>query len=129
MLGLSAEGVIRGISKQGRRNVGSQVRGLQKMSAGLTRIATFLSGAALIAAAAIPANAQAFADRISALVDYSKAELEPTEDCTALNNFKSPDIAQIMAAMMPASAAAPTHCRVTGLLSPEIAFEVSLPAK
>ena len=30
--------------------------------------------------------------------------------------------------MMPASSAAPAHCRVMGLLSPEIAFEVSLPA-
>ena len=30
---------------------------------------------------------------------------------------------------MPASEAAPAHCRVTGLLSPEIAFEVSLPSK
>src|SRR5947209_2309757 len=27
------------------------------------------------------------------------------------------------------SDAAPAHCRVTGVLSPEIAFEVSLPAK
>jgi feruloyl esterase len=83
----------------------------------------------LIVAASIPAHAQAFADRKSALVDYSKAEMEPSEDCTALGNFKSPDIAQITASMMPASAAAAAHCRVTGLLSPEIAFEVSLPVK
>jgi feruloyl esterase len=39
------------------------------------------------------------------------------------------DIAEIKAAMMPADETAPAHCRVTGVLSPEIAFEVSLPAK
>src|SRR5215469_14141327 len=84
----------------------------------LTPIATALGGAALIFAAGIPAHAQAFADRKSALVDYSKAEMEPTVDCTAPGNFKSPDIAQITASMMPASGAVPAHCRVTGLLSP-----------
>ena len=30
---------------------------------------------------------------------------------------------------MPADAAAPAYCRVTGVLAPEIAFEVSLPSK
>jgi feruloyl esterase len=62
-------------------------------------------------------------------VDYSKADLEPREGCDALGNFKSADLAQIAAALMPASAGSPAHCRVAGLLSPEIAFEVSLPAK
>ena len=36
---------------------------------------------------------------------------------------------QINAVAMPAASGAPEHCRVTGLISPEIAFEVSLPAK
>ena len=62
-------------------------------------------------------------------MDYSKADLEPRKACEALGKFKSKEIAQIAAAMMPATDAAPAHCRVTGLLSPEIAFEVSLPAK
>ena len=74
-------------------------------------------------------RAQAFADRTTALVDYSKADIEPHKSCDALGKFRSKDIAQISAATMPAGSAAPAHCRVTGLLSPEIAFEVSLPAK
>ena len=65
----------------------------------------------------------------NALVDYSKADLEPRKACDALGQFKSKDIAQITATVVPAGAAAPAHCRVTGVLSPEIAFEVSLPAK
>jgi feruloyl esterase len=88
-----------------------------------------LGVAALMATSVTTARAQAFADLKTALVDYSKADLEPREACEALGKFKAKEIAQITAAQMPASASAPLHCRVTGLLSPEIAFEVSLPAK
>jgi feruloyl esterase len=85
--------------------------------------------AMLMAFGAAQARAQVFTDLKSALVDYSKADIDPHGSCEALGKFKSKDIAQITAAAMPAAAPAPAHCRVTGLLSPEIAFEVSLPAK
>jgi feruloyl esterase len=88
-----------------------------------------LAAVALIAISATPARSQAFVESKSALVDYSKADLEPAKDCQALGEFKTSDIVQIVAAAIPADDAAPAHCRVTGLLSPEIAFEVSLPAK
>src|SRR5262245_47548288 len=88
-----------------------------------------LAAAILMTAAAVPASAQAFADLKSALVDYSKSEAEPKKTCDAIGKFKAKEIAQIAAAAIPAAGAAPAHCRVTGLLSPEIAFEVSLPAK
>lgn len=73
--------------------------------------------------------AQAFAEVKSALVDYSRADLEPHKSCEALSKFKSKEIARIAAMPVAATEAAPAHCRVTGLLTPEIAFEVSLPAK
>src|SRR5689334_4071445 len=92
-----------------------------------TRILQIVSAG--IAASAVPANAQVFADLKSALVDYSKADLVPGKACETLSKFKSKDIAQIAAAAIPADNAAPAYCRVTGVLSPEIAFEVSLPAK
>ena len=85
--------------------------------------------AALLVAGVTPARGQAFADLKNALIDYSKADLEPKKACEALGQFKSKEIAQIAATLVPAGAAAPAHCRVTGMLSPEIAFEVSLPAK
>jgi hypothetical protein len=89
-----------------------------------------LAGAvAMMTVTAMPAHGQAFADLKSALVDYSKADLEPRKACDALSKFKSKEIVKIAAAAMPAAATAPAHCRVNGLLSPEIAFEVSLPAK
>ena len=83
----------------------------------------------LMTGATTQARAQAFADLKNALVDYSKADKEPRKACDALAKFKSPDIAQIAAISLPAANGTPAHCRVTGALSPEIAFEVSLPAK
>jgi len=83
----------------------------------------------LMILAAGPAGAQAFANVKSAEVDYSKADREPAKACATLGSFKTKEIAQIAAAEVPATDAAPGHCRVTGMLSPEIAFEVSLPQK
>jgi feruloyl esterase len=99
------------------------------MENNMTRSIRCAVGVAAVIAAAAPARAQAFADLKSALVDYSKAEIEPRKACETLGKFKSKEIVQIAAAMTAAAAAAPAHCRVTGLISPEIAFEVSLPAK
>ena len=88
-----------------------------------------LAIAALAAVVAIPGEAQVFSDLKSALVDYSKSDIEPRKACEALGKFKSKEITQIAAAQIPAAAPMPAHCRVAGVLSPEIAFEVSLPAK
>jgi feruloyl esterase len=95
----------------------------------MSHMASVLATAALMSITTMPARAQVFADLKSALVDYSRAGIEPRKSCEALGSFKSKEIAQIGAAAIPASSAAPAYCRVTGLLSPEIAFEVSLPAK
>ena len=85
-------------------------------------------GAVTVMTAVATCHAQDFADLKRALVDYSKAESEPRKPCEALARFKSKEIARISATMVPAGEAA-AHCRVTGLISPEIAFEVSLPTK
>jgi hypothetical protein len=96
----------------------------------MKQIIGIIMGAAILAAAiATPAHAQAFSDVKTALVDYSKADMEPRKTCEALSKFKSKEIVQITAVTIPAAAATPAFCRVTGLLRPEIAFEVSLPAK
>ncbi len=88
-----------------------------------------LGAAILMSVAAIPGRAQDFSDAKAALVDYSNAAMEPHKACETLGKFKSKDIVQITAASMPATDATPAFCDVTGTLSPEIAFEVSLPAK
>jgi hypothetical protein len=85
--------------------------------------------AVLIIAAVIPVRAQVFADLKMSRVDYSKSDIEPRKACTALGQYKTKDIAQIAAVMKDAAAGVPAFCDVTGVLSPEIAFEVSLPSR
>jgi len=85
--------------------------------------------AVLIVVAVIPVRAQVFADLKTSKVDYSKADIEPRKACDALGHYKTKDMVQIAAVMKQAAAGAPAFCDVTGILSPEIAFEVSLPSK
>ncbi len=75
------------------------------------------------------ARAQVFADLKSAMVDYSKADLAPRKTCETMASFKSKEITKISTAVVPAAGIVPAYCKITGLLSPEIAYEVSLPAK
>lgn len=74
-------------------------------------------------------QAQAFLDVKSALVDYSQADTAPSKACEAMAAFRSDEIAEIRAVSIAADGGVAAHCRVTGMLKPEIAFEVSLPAK
>ena len=52
------------------------------------------------ALSAVPAAGQAFADVKTALVDYSKADLEPRKACEAMSKYKTKEIAQINASMV-----------------------------
>ena len=65
-----------------------------------------LTLAVLIVAVATPSRAQVFADLKSALVDYSKADIEPHKSCESLANFKSKETVQIHAAEVPVAAGA-----------------------
>src|SRR5262245_40719451 len=75
------------------------------------------------------ASAQAFTEAKSALVDYTKAEIAPGKSCESLTDYRSEYIAEIHAAPVAAEEGRPAYCKVTGILKPEIAFEVSLPEK
>src|SRR4051794_8241918 len=99
----------------------------------MSHISRLVFGGGLVALAGMglvaEAQAQAFADVKSAQVDYSKADFEPHLVCEDLGRYKSADIAEIHATIIPPDESTPFHCRVTGLLKPEIAFEVSLPPR
>jgi hypothetical protein len=88
----------------------------------------------LLLAAAFVVNvpavwAQAFANVTAAQVDYSRAEASPGKSCEAMGGYQAKDIVAIRTEHIPATDSVPEHCRITGLLAPEIAFEVSLPAR
>jgi hypothetical protein len=82
---------------------------------------------AIVCAAASPAGAQPFADAKSSLANYSIADSMPQKMCESLSAFKGNDIVAIQARVVPATADTPQHCRVTGTISPEVAFEINLP--
>jgi feruloyl esterase len=84
---------------------------------------------ALACGQAPAARGQAFAEAGTALVDYSRADLLPGRSCESLGQDARKDTSAVRAEEHAAAGAVPAHCRVTGTLAPEIAFEVSLPAK
>jgi hypothetical protein len=76
---------------------------------------------------ALSVQAQPFADLNTSLVDYSKTDIEPVKACEAMSRFKSKDIVQIGSLATSAADKVPAFCRVSGMLDPEIAFQVGLP--
>ncbi len=55
------------------------------------------------------------------------AEAAPARSCESLSSFRSEGIVSILARVVIATADTPQHCRVTGVITPEVAFEVNLP--
>ena len=103
-----------------------------------SRTTWVLSGVAMFAVAE-GAQAQAFADRAEARVDYSEARLAPTKACaiaaeaapTNGNALRAPsaEVIEITAAAVPANGEVPAHCWVKGVIEPEVAFVVALPER
>jgi feruloyl esterase len=92
------------------------------------RAAVAASLGALAAALAGPALAQPFANAQTARSGYTSATVAPRGACERLAQWKTDGLVEIAARSVAADGATPAHCRVSGVLSPEIAFEVSLPA-
>ena len=92
-------------------------------------VAVSAAAAGMLMSVAPSARAQAFADLKTSAVDYSVADTEPRMTCDALATaFKDRELVSLKTASVPAANSAPAHCRVSGVLSPEIGFEVNLPS-
>lgn len=76
---------------------------------------------------AAPAFAQPFAAAKSSLANYTATDTSPQKPCDSLGSFTSDGVLTIQARVVAATADTPQHCRVTGVITPEVAFEVSLP--
>jgi len=88
---------------------------------------------ALAAAAAIigfvgAAHAQPFAEAKTSRSKYSGGAIAPKSACDALGTAKLDELVEIKATAVPAAGDVPAYCRVSGVLQPEVAFEVNLPA-
>jgi feruloyl esterase len=78
---------------------------------------------------AAPVLAQPFANAKSSLANYTVAEAGPARSCESLASFTGAGIVSIAARVVAATADTPQHCRVTGTIEPEVAFEVNLPER
>ena len=76
---------------------------------------------------AISVQAQPFTELKASFIDYSKTDNVPIKSCETMSSFKSNEIVQVTAEKVSTTDKVPAFCRVTGMLAPEIAFEVSLP--
>ena len=97
----------------------------------LNRLAV-IAIAVLGTGALLPAEvrAQAFADASKGLVNYRLSEYVPSAACDGFaSSVKIADLVSLQAREVPAADGAPTHCRLSGVISPEVAFEVNLPAR
>ena len=76
------------------------------------------------------ARAQAFTEASRGLVNYRLSEYVPRAACDAFaSSVKVADVVSLQAREVPAAEGAPSHCRVSGVIAPEVAFEVNLPAR
>lgn len=74
------------------------------------------------------AMAQAFANAGSSATSYANGTIEPSLSCDALATLELPDVLRLSAQLIAAEGAVPAHCRVDGMIDPEIVFQVNLPA-
>lgn len=78
--------------------------------------------------AATSAMAQPFSMAESSLSGYANATIQPTQDCADIAALELHELVSITSELIPANGNIPSHCRVSGVLDPEIAFVVELPA-
>src|SRR5688500_3969343 len=86
-----------------------------------------LAACLILCAAAVPAFAQPFANARTSLANYTVADSAPAKSCESLAAVEDEGINSINARTVPAAGVTPQHCRVTGVITPEVAFEVNLP--
>jgi len=86
--------------------------------------------AAALALVAVPAAAQngySFLDAEKSAIDYRATPVTAQRACHELRQFAGGQITIIKAEAVEWTAQAPAHCRVVGVIAPEIQFEVALP--
>ena len=72
-------------------------------------------------------NGYSFTDAANSPVHYSVAPARPAMSCAAVASLGTAETAIVSVRLVPAADGVPEHCRVTGLIQPEIRFELDLP--
>jgi hypothetical protein len=81
-----------------------------------------------LAGPAAAQNGFSFGDAARSMAGYSLATVRPQMACRHLLGMTDTEVSILSAEVVPAADGVPEHCRVNGLLAPEIRFQVNLPA-
>jgi Tannase and feruloyl esterase len=92
------------------------------------RTAGVLAALALMPAAAAAQNGYSFIDADKSDVRYGVAAVKPAMACAGVARLSWASMTILSARTVPAADGVPEHCRVSGLIAPEVRFEVNLPA-
>ncbi|HEX9556420.1 MAG TPA: hypothetical protein VF991_07995, partial [Reyranella sp.] len=91
-------------------------------------ILTALALSPLASFGALAQNGYSFTDAANSAVRYSAAPAKPVLACAAVTGLATAETTVVSVRVVPAADGVPEHCRVTGLIQPEIRFELNLPA-
>src|SRR5688572_26897909 len=91
------------------------------------RKGTVCASAVVMTAMASAAHAQPFANARSSRAGFVGGDLKPAAACERIDLGGIADVVEAAAHTVAAEGNTPQHCRVSGVISPEVAFEVSLP--
>jgi feruloyl esterase len=82
----------------------------------------------LMSLGALAQNGYSFTEAASSAVRYGVAPAKPAMACATVPSLATAETTIVSARLVPAADGVPEHCRVTGLIQPEIRFEVNLPS-
>ncbi len=94
----------------------------------MVRLKGALAALALIPAAALAQNTYSFIDADKSAVHYNLTPARPTMACAGVAHLAWASMTVLSARTVPAADGVPEHCRVSGLIVPEVRFELNLPA-
>ncbi|MEX2130903.1 MAG: tannase/feruloyl esterase family alpha/beta hydrolase, partial [Pseudohongiellaceae bacterium] len=72
-------------------------------------------------------NGSSFLDAANSSVNFSVADVRPQLDCDELTGFQFPELLSLNVETIAATENVPAHCRVNGVIDPEVAFQINLP--
>ena len=89
---------------------------------------SIIAALALMPASALAQNSYSFTNAGESMVRYSVASTQAAMGCASVTSLATAETTIVSARLVPAADGVPEHCRVTGLIQPEIRFEVNLPS-
>ena len=84
---------------------------------------------AFVSFGALAQNGYSFTDAANSAVHYGVAPAKPAMSCVSVANLATEETTIISVRTVAEADGVPEHCRVTGMIQPEIRFELNLPVK